>query len=384
MKNESGRYNKTLLGNLLMITWEMTRSCNLACVHCRASSVHAPYKSELDTAECKALLDDISNFSHPVIILTGGEPLLREDIFEIAAHGSGLGLRMVLSTNGTLITDEITRKIIDSGIKRVSVSIDGNDANSHDSFRGVPGAFERALRGIECMKKIGMDFQINTTITRANIHKIADILNMALRLEAVGHHIFMLVPMGRGKDFSGQDISAAEYERILEWFQGQGSRTHLQLRATCAPQYFRILHQNTGTAQTGFSHQPHTMARGCAGGISFCFISHTGQVQPCGYLELDCGQIRSLPFREIWEESPVFHELRDLNKYKGKCGRCEFNKICGGCRARAYAQTGDFLQEEPLCVYKPQEWPARGLDNRGTSQDKKLEWDNKGPSICIE
>lgn len=354
------KQGNTLPGNLRMIAWEVTRSCNLACVHCRASSVHGPYEGEFNTGECKALLDNISSFSHPVIILTGGEPLLRKDIFDIASYGTGKGLRMVLATNGTLVTDRIARRMLDSGIKRVSVSIDGMDAASHDSFRGVPGAFKGALRGIERLKKAGMEFQINTTITRANIHQIADILDLAVRLGAAAHHIFLLVPTGRGKDLAGQEISAAEYEQTLGWFHEQSSCTSLQLKATCAPHYFRILHQKKGSGRKTYSHPLHAMTRGCLGGISFCFISHTGQVQPCGYLEVDCGQVRDVPFRKIWEESPVFNELRDLGKYKGKCGRCEFIKVCGGCRARAYELTGDMLQEEPLCIYEPHKRPGRG------------------------
>jgi len=354
MKHMDNKKQSNILpGNLRMIAWEVTRSCNLSCVHCRASSVHGPYKGEFDTAQCRALLDDISAFANPVIILTGGEPLLRKDIFEIASYGNEKGLRMVLATNGTLVTDKIARRMLESGIKRVSISIDGMDAASHDSFRAVPGAFAGALRGIERLKKAGMEFQINTTITRANIHQIADILELAVKLGAAAHHIFLLVPTGRGKDLAGQEISAAEYEQTLGWFHEQGSCTPLQLKATCAPHYFRILHQKKHAARKTLSHPLHAMTRGCLGGISFCFISHTGQVQPCGYLEVDCGQISDLPFREIWEESPVFKDLRDLGKYKGKCGRCEFIKVCGGCRARAYELTGDILQEEPLCIYEP-------------------------------
>lgn len=372
MKNEYGRQNNKLPGNLRMIAWEVTRSCNLSCVHCRASSVHGSYQGELDLRECKALLNDISSFANPVIILTGGESLLRKDLFEIVSYGSGKGLIMVLATNGTLVTDKIARRMLESGIARVSVSIDGMDAASHDSFRAVPGAFAGALRGIERLKKAGMEFQINTTITRANIHQIADILNLAVKLGAAAQHIFLLVPTGRGKGLAGQELSADDYEQTLRWFHEQSACAPLQLKVTCAPHYFRILHQEKDAAQIMPSHPLHAMTRGCLGGSSFCFISHTGQVQPCGYLEVDCGQIRSLPFRKIWEESPVFQDLRDLNKYKGKCGCCEFIKVCGGCRARAYEQTGDFLKEEPLCVYNPHEMSTSGLDNRSTSSKNKI------------
>jgi len=344
---------KMLPGDLRMLAWEVTRSCNLACVHCRASSLHGPYEGELDTKACFTLIDNITTFAKPVVILTGGEPLLRDDIFEIASYGTEKGMRMVMATNGTLVTQGIVKKMIGAGIKRVSVSIDGKDAKSHDALRAVPGAFKGALRGIEAMKKAGMEFQVNTTITSNNLHQVSEIMDLAVRLGAAAHHIFLLVPTGRGKDLAGQEISAGEYEETLEWFHEQSACTPLQLKATCAPHYFRISHQKKRAAVKMLSHPLHAMTRGCLGGVSFCFVSHTGQVQPCGYLEVDCGQVKKTPFRKIWEESPVFKDLRDLGKYKGKCGRCEFIRVCGGCRARAYELTGDYMQEEPLCVYEP-------------------------------
>jgi len=341
-----------------MVAWEVTRSCNLACAHCRASSVHGPYEGELTTKEGKRLLDEIAAFAKPVIILTGGEPLLRKDIFTLAAYGDRKGLRMVLATNGTLLTPAVTRKMKASGIQRVSVSIDGMDAESHDGFRGVPGAFDGALSGIEVLKKAGMEFQINTTVTTRNIHQIRGLLDLALRLGAAAHHIFLLVPTGRGKEMADQEISPADYEETLQWFCETAGRFAIQLKATCAPHYFRIYHQRrkrTTRRDIDNAGPLHAMTRGCMGGSSFCFISHRGQVQPCGYLELECGQIREKKFQDIWETSPIFEDLRDLSRYKGKCGRCEFIKVCGGCRARAYEVTGDYLAEEPFCVHEPGE-----------------------------
>ncbi len=349
---------KRLPHTLRMVAWEVTRSCNLACVHCRASSLHGPYDGELTTGEGKRLLDEIAAFTKPVIILTGGEPLLRKDIFELAAYGDAKGLRMVLATNGTVVTPAMVRKMIASGIQRVSVSIDGMDAESHDGFRGVPGAFDGALHGIDVLKATGMEFQINTTVTKQNLHQVKDILDLTVRLGAAAHHLFLLVPTGRGKEMADQEISPADYEETLRWFHKAAQRSAIQLKATCAPHYYRIYHQHkkrmTRKDLNDAGHL-HTMTRGCMGGSSFCFISHRGQVQPCGYLELDCGQIREKNFKEIWESSPIFESLRDLNRYRGKCGRCEFIKVCGGCRARAYEVTGDYLAEEPFCVYKPGE-----------------------------
>lgn len=354
-------FPRLLPSTLRMVAWEVTRRCNLACVHCRASSLLGPYEGELDTAACLRLIDDIAAFSAPVIILTGGEPLLREDIFEIAAYGDGQGLRMVMATNGTLVTEETARRMLASGIKRVSVSIDGPDVASHDAFRCVPGAFEGALAGIEAMKRAGMPFQINTTITRANLPSIGAIHNMVLGLGAAAHHIFLLVPTGRGREMSEQALSPQDYERTLEWFYERSLTCPMELKATCAPHYYRIFHQKGGnrrgeaTTKMETGHPLHTMTRGCLGGSAFCFISHTGQVQPCGYLEIDCGQIKERRFEDIWKTSTVFQELRNLGCYRGKCGRCEFVRVCGGCRARAYELTGDYLAEEPLCAYEPKD-----------------------------
>ena len=341
---------------LRMVAWELTRSCNLACVHCRASAERGPYPGELSTAECLKVMDEIASFSKPVIILTGGEPLLRSDIFDLARYGTSKGFRMVMATNGTLITEETVQAMKASGIQRISISLDGPNAETHDAFRKVKGSFEGSLRGIEMAKKGGLEFQINTTITRANLHLVAEILQLAVNLGAVAHHIFLLVPTGRGKDLQDQEISALDYEKTLHWFYEQRDRVPLQLKATCAPHYYRILRQRAkkeGKKITPKEYGLDAMTRGCLGGLSFCFISHVGQVQPCGYLELNCGNVREKSFKEIWETSPVFQNLRHTDSYQGKCGRCEFRKVCGGCRARAYESLGDYMAEEPYCIYEP-------------------------------
>lgn len=341
---------------LRMIAWEITRQCNLSCVHCRASSKYGPYEGEFDTGHCLKLLDDIAGFSSPVIILTGGEPYFREDIFEIASYGEKKGLRMVLATNGTLVTDEIAQRTRDAGIKRISISIDGHDAESHDAFRGVSGAFDGAVAGINAFKRAGVEFQLNSTITRFNRDHIEGIFNLAVELGAAAHHIFLLVPTGRGKDLADQEISPEDYEETLNWFYNQSLTCKIQLKATCAPHYYRIFHQRKKTKDKKpgeIKNSLHSMTRGCMGGSSFCFISHTGQVQPCGFLELDCGRIKEEKFETIWNNSRIFNDLRNLGKYGGKCGRCEFLKVCGGCRARAYEITGDYLAEEPFCTYEP-------------------------------
>jgi heme b synthase len=301
-------------------------------------------------------MDEIASISKPVIILTGGEPLLRSDVFDLARYGSSKGFRMVMATNGTLITEETIREMKASGIQRISVSLDGPNAMTHDAFRKVSGAFEGSLHGIEIAKKGGLEFQINTTITQANLHLIAEILHLAVALGAAAHHIFLLVPTGRGKELKDQGISAQDYEKTLHWFYEQRDQVPLQLKATCAPHYYRILRQRAKKEGKKIHHQREGLdatTRGCLGGLSFCFISHIGQVQPCGYLEVNCGNVKEKRFQEIWASSEVFQNLRNTDSYQGKCGICEFRKICGGCRARAYESLGDYMAEEPYCIYEP-------------------------------
>jgi AdoMet-dependent heme synthase len=342
---------------LRLVAWEITRNCNLECVHCRAAATKGPYTGELDTKAGFKLLDQIAELGEPIVILTGGEPLLRQDIFEIAAYGTRKNLRMVMAPNGTLITDKIADKLIDAGIKRISISLDGASKESHDKFRGVKGAFDGALRGIQHAKNAGIEFQINTTITKTNLDQIPAIQQLAIDLGAVAHHIFLLVPTGRGKYIIDQEITSTEYEETLNWFYDQKEKTPLQLKATCAPHYYRILRQRAKKDGKTVSFQTHgldAVTRGCLGGTGFCFISHRGIVQPCGFLDINCGDITRKSFVEIWKNSEIFQHLRNFDELKGKCGACEYKKVCGGCRARAYEATGDYLAEEPLCSYLPQ------------------------------
>lgn len=341
---------------LRLLAWETTRACNLACIHCRAKATTQPWPGELTLKESKALLKDVASFATPIIILTGGEPLLRPDIFEIAEYGTGLGLRMVMAVNGTLITGEYADKMNQTGIKRVSISLDGATAESHDSFRAVDGAFAAALNGIKVLKEAEMPFQINTTITKANLAELPEINRMVNDLGAAAHHIFLLVPMGRGKDIRELEITAMEYEETLNWFYDQRGKTAMQLKATCAPHYYRILRQKAHAKGEKVSFETHgldAVTRGCLGGTGFCFISHEGKVQPCGYLEIEAGDIKKEPLSRIWETSEVFCNLRNFDALKGKCGVCEYRRVCGGCRARAYEATGDYMGEEPLCTYIP-------------------------------
>ncbi|AEH22525.1 Radical SAM domain protein [Thermodesulfobacterium geofontis OPF15] len=339
-----------------LIAFEVTRTCNLDCIHCRAAASKGPYEGELTTEEIFRILEEIREVSQPIIILTGGEPLLREDIFDIAKKCIELKLKPVLATNGTLITEKIAQKIKNSKIARVSISLDGATKETHDNFRKMPGAFEGAIRGIEILKKQGIPFQINTTITGINVEELPKIHELVINLGAIAHHIFVLVPVGRGKEISKESITPEKYEEILTWFYGRREKSHLQLKATCAPTYYRILREKAkaeGKKVTFETFGLDAITRGCLAGTGFCFISHIGIVQPCGYLEISCGDLRKQTFKEVWESSEIFNNLRDFTKYKGKCGKCEYIRICGGCRARAYEATGDYLEEEPLCLYEP-------------------------------
>ncbi len=339
-----------------LIAWEVTRSCNLACKHCRAEAKLEPYEGQLNHEESLALIDTFTEVGKPIIIFTGGEPLLRPDVFELAAYATAKGLRCVMSPNGTLLTPENVGKIVQSGIMRCSISLDGHNAESHDAFRGVPGAFEASLRGIAELKAAGVEFQINTTVTKSNLDDFRRIFDLCEQLGAAAWHIFLLVPTGRGAQLGAEVISAAQYEEVLHWFYDFRKTTTMQLKATCAPHYYRIMRQrarldNIAVTPDTFGMDAHT--RGCLGGIGFCFISHSGQVQPCGYLPLDCGNVRDTHFPQIWRESTHFLNMRNKAAYKGKCGACEFHNVCGGCRARAHSMDGDYMKQEPLCTYQP-------------------------------
>jgi len=264
---------------------------------------------------------------------------------------------MVLATNGTMVTPGVARRLAAVGIKRISVSIDGASAETHDRFRRQDGAFDAALAGIENVKAVGIPFQINTSITRQNIAELPDILEMAVRIDAVALHIFLLVPTGCGKEIADEEmITPQQYEEILNWFYDKSKEVPISLKATCAPHYFRIMRQRAaeeGKKITAETHGFEAMTKGCLAGTGVCFISQKGDVYPCGYLPVLAGSVRKTPFPEIWNDSELFRVLRDESLLEGKCGPCEFKNVCGGCRARAYAETGNYLTEEPYCVYTP-------------------------------
>ncbi|KXS41826.1 MAG: radical SAM family Fe-S protein [Methanolobus sp. T82-4] len=340
-----------------LIAWETTAGCNLSCRHCRGASTFEKPEGELTTEEATRFIDEIAQMGNPILILSGGEPLVRDDIYGLAEYATEKGLRVALATNGTLVTPEVAERLRDVGIKRISISLDGSSPQTHDDFRCMPGAFEGAMKGIDNIKKAGIGFQINTTITKRNLKEIPAILEMATEIGADALHIFLLVPTGRGKELENEEIPAVEYERVLNWFYDKQKTAKIQLKATCAPHYFRIMRQKAkkeGIEVSVKTHGYEAMTKGCLGGTGFCFVSSIGEVYPCGYLPALAGSIKKQSFKDVWENSKVFNDLRDVSKLKGKCGDCEYNKVCGGCRARAYAATGDYLEEEPYCIYVPE------------------------------
>lgn len=348
-----------------IMAWEITRSCNLACMHCRASALHGPYPNELTTDECLNLVDQIREVGTPILILTGGDPLQRPDVFEIAEYAGKKGFRVVMSPNGTTLTPDVARKMFQAGIRRISISLDFPNAEQHDKFRGVPGAFDGAVQGIRNAREAGIEIQINTTVTRLNADQLEEMIAFAQKLGAVAFHPFLLVPTGRGKEIARMELPPEEYERCLNWIYDKQKELgdRMFFKPTDVPHYWRVRAQRaaldgTACAPSGHPH-PHAtggfnaMTRGCLAGTGFCFISHVGDVQPCGYFDVPAGNIRKESFKEIWNHSKLFNELRDISLLKGKCGICEFKRLCGGCRARAYEATGDYLAEEPYCAYQP-------------------------------
>jgi len=325
---------------LRILFLEITKRCNLSCIHCKAEAGE-PTPGELTKREIFDLIDSLRSFSNPLLILTGGEPLMRGEVFDIASYATWRGFRVALATNGTLIDDRMAGRIKSAGIKRVSVSLDGSNPELHDGIRGVEGAFERAMRGIERLKSHGVEVQINTTVTKQNVEDLPAIMDLCLKLRLEALHLFLLVPVGCGLEIEERSqLSPVQYERVLNWLHRRSKEVDLALKATCAPHYFRI---------AGYKGRRRL---GCLAGINVCFISSLGYVQPCGYLPLDAGNIREKGIKEIWEEAELFKVLRDPERLKGKCGVCEFKYVCGGCRARAYGRGGDPLAEEPQCIYQ--------------------------------
>lgn len=354
---------------LRLLFWETTAGCNLECIHCRRLDVSRQLmQSDMTTAESLAFVSQLAQFAKPILVLSGGEPLFRPDIYQIAMHARDCGLTVALATNGTLITEHVAHAIVDAGIRRVAISIDGADETTHDAFRRQPGSLAAAVRGFTNLRQLGMSMQINCTVTKHNVHQIDLLYDRALELGADALHLFMLVPVGCGVQIAESNmLPAEEYERVLNWMYDKSKIGQIHLKATCAPHYFRVMrqraaHEHVRVVAThahgkphgpGHNHEMAAMTKGCLAGSAICFVSHTGEVFPCGYLPVSAGNVKRQSIADIWENAHVFQQLRDVDQLEGKCGLCEFKRICLGCRARAYYATGNYMDEEPFCVYEP-------------------------------
>jgi radical SAM protein len=367
-----------------IVIWEVTRACQLACTHCRADAITARNPFELTTGEGRQLLDDLASFGspRPLVILTGGDPFERPDLPELVAHGTSIGLSMALSPS---VTDRLTRPVLAelhaAGAKAVSLSLDGASAHTHDSFRGVDGVFEATLEAARLVRDVGLRLQINTTVTRGNVHELPQLLASVLELGASLWSVFFLIPTGRGKVL--EPLHAAEVEEVLHWLHEVS--TLVAIKTTEAPHFRRIAIQRA-TALAG-----HTRGRGANldedfppgrlrlrlrddtaavltgdehvriprppidvnSGRGFAFVDHVGMVYPSGFLPIAVGSIRDQSFSQIYRDSELLQGLRDPDGFGGKCGRCEFRDVCGGSRSHAFATTGDPLAEDPSCVYLP-------------------------------
>jgi heme b synthase len=349
------------------IAWETTRRCNLHCIHCRSSSEQeVKDHPDFPIEEAFRIIDDIAGYAKPVIVLSGGEPLIRKDIFDIALYGTDKGLRMCLATNGTLVTDKICDKIKTSGIRIVSLSLDGSEESVHDNFRNQKGAFEGSIRAANLFKAHGIEFIINSSFTKRNQEEIPKVYRLAKELGATAWYMFMIVPTGRGEEIMNELISREDYEEILDWhYQMEKDEQDMLVRPTCAPHYYRVVLQKS--KQEGVKYERRSLkfstggSKGCIAGQLICLIDVDGNVLPCSYFPKPAGNIREQTFRDIWENSYLFKALRNFKMYKGKCGSCEFIAVCGGCRARAYAMHGDYLEEEPFCGYMPRKLKKEGV-----------------------
>lgn len=357
-----------------LVIWEVTRACALVCAHCRADAQHHRDPLELTTGDGRRLLEDLAAYGppRPMVVLTGGDPFEREDLEELVAHGTALGLHVSLAPSVTpRLTGERLEALRAAGASAVSLSLDGAAATTHDGFRGVPGVFERTLDAARLVRAAGFRLQVNTTVTADNVGELPAVLDIVTGLHASLWSVFFLVPTGRGERIGA--LSADEAEDVLHWLHEVGDR--VAIKATEAPQFRRIAIQRAAAEDPDSSFPPGVLrARLRAAtspidtgvrprqprppldvnaGRGFAFVDHHGRVHPSGFLPLPAGSVRSEPFHVIYRDAELFRSLRDPERLGGRCGRCEFREICGGSRSRAFALTGDPLAEDPGCSHLP-------------------------------
>jgi len=365
---DQGRLQKQLLR---LLFWETTIKCNLSCAHCRRVEADDTAETDLSTCQSKTMIEQLAGLgkkqgSMPILVFSGGEPLCRKDLFELIAFADSCGLVSALATNGTLIDETTAGLIKDNGIQRVSISLDGATSEVHNKLRQQEGSFELAVEGTKNLAQRGIPFQINVTITRFNRDQLMDIYALARSLGAVALHIFMLVPVGCGQEFDPDDmLDSQEYEDMMVKIARLDSRGDIQVKVTCGPHYERVIREqglakSRSTAMPKNAHpgipgkgHPGGSSRGCLAGMGILFVGHQGDVFPCGYLPVNCGNVLESSLEEIWQGSEDLARMRDTSKLQGKCGACGYREVCGGCRARAYAATGNYMAEEPFCGYVP-------------------------------
>jgi len=351
-----------------IVIWETTQACDLACLHCRASAQPARDRGELDTAEAKRLMDTVRQFGKPLFVLTGGDPLKRDDTVELVRHGTSIGLRMAMTPSGTpLMTPDVLARLRDAGLARLAVSLDGSNAAIHDRFRGVSGSFEWTVRMLDAAQKIGLSTQINTTISSHNLHDVEPTVQFITTLGIALWSVFFIVPTGRAR--TSDLTTAEEFESVFHRLYDLSKTAPFDIKTTAAPHYRRVVVQRQVaerragereqaatplTAGVGFSLADGVgRARGVNDGNGFLFISHRGDIYPSGFLPVSAGNVRTHDVVDVYRNSPLFRDLRDTDRLEGKCGVCEYRTICGGSRARAYATTGNYLASDPYCSYIP-------------------------------
>lgn len=342
----------------LMLYWELTRACGLVCRHCRAEAIPWRDPREISTREGYALLEGLARFGDPLphLVLTGGDPLKRPDLFGLIAHARGLGFTVAVSPSGTpYLTEEVLQHLREAGVWMLSLSLDGSSPEQHDALRGVPGSFAQTVEAARWARALGLPFQVNTLVCAETGQDLPAIYDLVGHLGATQWALFFLIRVGRGAVL--QEVRPEESAQIMRWVYETAQQAPFRIRTTEAPHYRRVALQQAAALRRGGSPAPEApdIRRGFGvwDGNGVMFVSHTGDVYPSGFLPLACGNVRRDDPVEVYRHAPLFLSLRDPDQLKGKCGLCEYRRVCAGSRARAYAATGDPLESDPLCPYQP-------------------------------